>query len=453
MFLFKFGGTFSQIRNSLKIISRFSLVMFKKIKISQVLGIPGKGINHWDFGLLLIIVTSLIYSRFLLTISIAVLFAISLFFYFKKKDPLVAKKDSSWMYFPVIIAILYLLSIFYSENLDQAFESIKVKLLFILIPISLLRLKKISVRQVSIFYHLFIGLVLIGVCWSLIQIPYQKIDLVESYTKGEVIPTVIHHIRFSLLVAFAAVVCILSYFRQRIERILPRISYLIIALFFIGYLHVLAVRSGLVGVYIALFFLVGVTFTNKKKRKVKSICVIIAAILLVSAYKTVPSLQSKIDYTVYSLKIYGSGHQDIGNYSDSRRLVSYEAAIHVIKSHPLVGVGIGDLHDEIQRYYKEKHPEMADTYVHPHNQYLFSAVAIGIFGGLFILFFTVALIWHHFKNKDWLLVSFNLIWLLSFLVEDTLEMQIGVSAYLLFNYLGWRTDLQSEQAVLQPADS
>jgi hypothetical protein len=53
-----------------------------------------------------------------------------------------------------------------------------------------------------------------------------------------------------------------------------------------------------------------------------------------------------------------------------------------------------------------------------------------------MLFFNLYLLFYHFKQKSWHLVAFNLIFLFSFLVEDTLEMQIGVITYFFFNYLG-----------------
>ena len=201
------------------------------------------------------------------------------------------------------------------------------------------------------------------------------------------------------------------------------------------------------GFYLALGFIILLNFSNKKRTGLKLLTLLIVLVAMFATYKTVPSLKSKIDYTIYSLKIYSSGHEDVGMYSDSRRLISYEAAINIIKGHPVLGVGIGDVQDEMKAFYASNHPEMEGIYVHPHNQYLFTATAIGILGAIFLFFFNIALIIKHFNQRNWLLVAFNLILITSFLVEDTLEMQIGVNIYFLFNYLGWKSNQEANHAV------
>ena len=137
-----------------------------------------------------------------------------------------------WLILPAIVTLWYLFSFIYSEDLITAVKTTKVKALFILLPFILLSINTISKRQISYLYHCFLVLILVGSCWSLLQIPIQQIDLAENYSRGWVIPTVIHHIRFSLFVAFGAIICWFMIFRQPIERLLPRYGYLILAIFF-----------------------------------------------------------------------------------------------------------------------------------------------------------------------------------------------------------------------------
>jgi O-antigen ligase len=134
---------------------------------------------------------------------------------------------------------------------------------------------------------------------------------------------------------------------------------------------------------------------------------------------------------------------DIGIYSDSRRLISYEAALSLIQESPVFGTGIGDIRDEINLYYDEHYPTVDKANLQPHNQYLFTAAAIGIPGAIILFLFNILLIIRHIRLKNWLLVAFNLILIFSFLVEDTLEMQIGVAFYFFFNYLGWAPEKPS----------
>lgn len=336
-----------------------------------------------------------------------------------------------------LVTLAYLITVYYSDSIIGGLDAAKVKGMFLVIPYILLSLYRISEWQKKILFHTFCLVAIILAGWSLLQIPIQRINLTEYYAQGKVLPTAIHHIRFSLLVAFATVMLWLLGFRRPEWRILPRYAYLAIAALMTVYLHILAVRSGLAGFYAAMFFLVVVSFANGRRLGLKAGALILGIISVFAAFQFSPSLRAKVSYTVYSIDRYVSGAEDLGLYSDNRRLISYEAAIALIKKHPFIGVGVGDVRSRINEYYDAYYPNVDQTNLHPHNQYLFTAVAAGIPVALYLLIFNFMLLFQHFKRRDWLLVSFNIIWMISFLVEDTLEMQIGVIVYLFFNFLSW----------------
>ena len=413
----------------------------KQSRFLQLLRIQNKGISTLHFGFLAAILLSLFFSRFMLTVSIiglAIGLLIGKLYY---KTPIWQGKSKrlalKWMLLPAIVTLWYLVSFIYSNDLITAVKTTKVKALFVLIPSILLTLHNITKRQVSYLYHFFLFLVVVGSIWSLIQIPLQKINLTDYYSRGWVIPTVIHHIRFSLMTAFAAIISWFMVFRQPIEHLFKKPIYIALAVFFTVFLHVLAVRSGLIGFYIASIFLVILNLANGKKLLLKSLCIIIALAAIFAAYKSLPTLQSKVNYTLYSFDRLIHTNTDLGDYSDNRRILSYSAAVQVIKENPLFGVGVGDMQHEINKYYKTHYPAANMHGVQPHNQYLLTATGIGLTGMLYLLCFNFLILFFHFRKKNWLLVAFNLIFIFSFLVEDTLEMQIGVTTYLFFNYLGW----------------
>jgi len=78
-------------------------------------------------------------------------------------------------------------------------------------------------------------------------------------------------------------------------------------------------------------------------------------------------------------------------------------------------------------------PLSKDSRLRAHNQYLSIAVAFGIVG---LVWFLITLFYPIFlcgKSKSYLYVSFLLIAIVSFLTEDTLETQAGVTFYAFFN--------------------
>lgn len=402
----------------------------------QFLSIPEDRLSRLQFYTLLLVAACLFFSRYTLTVSLVFLLLVTLGGQFLHKRIRLA--SVAYFVLPAVLLVLYMISIYYSDSVAEGLAAMRAKTLFLVLPFTMLSLSMISFEQKKLFYHFFIFLTLITSAWSLIQIPVEHLHLQEIYARGQVIPTVVHHILFSMFGAFSAVCCWLLAFRRAAWRLTSPVVYGILAIYFTVFLHILAVRSGLAGFYGGMLFLVVLSFTNKRNIAAKTGLLLIVGVGIFAAYKWIPSLKSKIGYTFYSLKQYtGDNNGDIGLYSDSRRLISYEAAVELIREHPLTGVGIGDIKQEINAWYDIHYPQVDQDNLHPHNQYLFTAAAAGIPVALYLLAFNLLLLIRHIRARDWLLVAFNIILITSFLVEDMLETQLGVAVYLLFNYLGW----------------
>jgi O-antigen ligase len=119
-------------------------------------------------------------------------------------------------------------------------------------------------------------------------------------------------------------------------------------------------------------------------------------------------------------------------------LGSIQAGIELGKESPILGVGIGDIRTKTNDFLKKKYPELANLGLLPHNQYVFYFAATGLVGLLLFLFCTI---FPFFPNKaytDLFFCSVQFIFFSSFLVEHTLEAQIGTASYLFFMLLGLR---------------
>lgn len=128
--------------------------------------------------------------------------------------------------------------------------------------------------------------------------------------------------------------------------------------------------------------------------------------------------------------------RDINGHSLTMRFYFWDAAVKVIRVHPLAGVGTGDVQQELNKIYVQSHsPLEKEWYKRPHNQFLTIVVALGITG---LLVFLISLIYpivvfHRFLPV--LYWPFIILALVSFLLEDTLETQAGLSFYAVFNTL------------------
>ncbi|MDO9001710.1 MAG: O-antigen ligase family protein [Bacteroidota bacterium] len=128
--------------------------------------------------------------------------------------------------------------------------------------------------------------------------------------------------------------------------------------------------------------------------------------------------------------------RNINGHSLTMRLYFWKAAIIVIKKNSLFGVGTGDVQSALDKTYVETNsPLNEDWYKRPHNQFLTITVALGLFGLLIFLFsflYPIIILRKYFHALFW---PYCLILSLSFILEDTLETQAGLTFYAFFYVL------------------
>jgi O-antigen ligase len=195
------------------------------------------------------------------------------------------------------------------------------------------------------------------------------------------------------------------------------------------YLHLLSVRSGLLGFYLsAAYFILYFAFIKKKWKH--ALVALLATVMICSiAFIVSPTIKMKLGYMKFDLKEYM--HGNINGRSDAGRLMSQKISWDVVQKNIFIGVGMGDVEDEVKKEYQVQHPEIEQSQrFEPHNEFLFIAVGIGILG--LILFFTPIFSLFFVSNnyRKWLLGCGYIILLSSFFTEATLEMQIGVALFL-----------------------
>ena len=120
--------------------------------------------------------------------------------------------------------------------------------------------------------------------------------------------------------------------------------------------------------------------------------------------------------------------------SGSRVLV-WKAAVDIVKSNFIFGVGTGDAKDVMLEKYIEK--GMVSEYktnLNSHNQYFNTFIPLGIFGFAILVFILAAPFYFYYKRQQLLFKMFVLIAALNFLVESMLEVQAGV-IYFVFIYV------------------
>ena len=136
------------------------------------------------------------------------------------------------------------------------------------------------------------------------------------------------------------------------------------------------------------------------------------------------------EYSKYKLGENPSGH------TLTMRLEFWKTACYIIYKRPVFGVGTGDIQKSYDSMYKHTNSKLDPVWrLRCHNQYLAITVAFGFVGliiFLFYLFYPAILLR---KKLHYLYWPFFLIALLSFVTEDTLETQSGVTFFIYFQTL------------------
>jgi O-antigen ligase len=119
------------------------------------------------------------------------------------------------------------------------------------------------------------------------------------------------------------------------------------------------------------------------------------------------------------------------------RFLMWSSATDLIKEKPLFGFGTGDVQDELEKHYVE-HDYVSLTYwkntrFNAHNQFMETALALGIIG---LLVFVIGMIFglkEAIRNKNKLYIVFVILFLGSCLTESMLERQNGIVFFAFFN--------------------
>lgn len=123
-----------------------------------------------------------------------------------------------------------------------------------------------------------------------------------------------------------------------------------------------------------------------------------------------------------------------GGHSILQRIEFWKASFGIINNNFWIGVGTGDIDKAFKSYYENTQSELAIKWRHrAHNQYLAVFVTFGIVGLAWFLFSMIypAIILHKFNMYYYLV--FWIIIILSMIVEDTLETQMGVTLFAFLN--------------------
>lgn len=364
---------------------------------------------------------------------------------------LVYRRIANWALWPVFGSLvmvfgLHLLAGLHTDagNMDEYRFDLGLQLPFLTLPLSFWLLPALPSRYLRWLWLLLIGMTVLAAVGASINYLVHFREINELYIHSKVMPTEPEHIRFSLIITLSIAVGMLLIVQKAVRPVWQ--SWLKVAVvLMVLFLHVLAVRSGLMTFYALGCLTVFWLALKQQQWKKAALLALILILLPAFSYVAFPTFRNKLYNTQEDVsKVNQSGEGK--NFSIASRIYSYQAAMAVWQDNKLMGVGKPNLEGDMARRYARLYPELTpDFYILPHNQYLYNLAAYGLVG---LLVFCLGLFypawWARRKAAPLLAAQYISIGL-SFLVEYTLETQIGLAFVVFFLLLALQGSMPCEE--------
>lgn len=401
------------------------------------------------FSTCLLMVPAFIYSKALITICyiIFIILAGLIWWNTPKKEVLKPFLRSLPFSLFLIVFIQIVLSGINSADRAEWGHHLIMKLPFLVLPMAFYLFDKFEERQV-LFVHMWLIVVLtVSSIPVLLYYVQHQDEMIQLLGMGQAIPTPVEHVKYSMMSAYAVISAsvILLYFHQSFGTII-KVALAIMTLWLLLYMHILAVRTGLVIVYISCLALAILkSYENFSFKKL----VLNASLflgLIFSAIQFIPSLQTKVGYMKYDWEMLrqNGGQQ----YSDSDRIQSLKIGWKIFSDHPILGVGIGDLRQATKEEYaligRTEHIKL------PHSQFLHQIAGSGIVGLILYIIGFYGPFYFSNRKRAYFLGFLYLNYSLSFMVENSLERSFSTAFFLFFALISMNSQSSEKDPETSP---
>lgn len=348
----------------------------------------------------------------------------ALFFFVKRKEQFsfTALKRAGLI---SVVFVPFIVSIFYSFNVERAITYLIRSLPLLIIPLSFTFLQSENKRAIiRSFVPAFVvtnALYILLMLLYILQLGYLRSEhdlyyyysfiTYEFYNIGD------HPIYLSVQFAMALFLLIPNNFFNKIQKTILFLV-LFFGLFFLA-------RKGVILSFIIILPIYLGTIIKSKAVLIGSFLVVVMGFI---AFMFVPEIKNR-----YAELWSKEGYVKNEVTSTGIRLVLWENSLELIKESPVFGYGIGDNQELFALQMESKgYHILAYKKTNCHNQYLQFLLSIGLVG---LSFFVLSILWlfsFFYKNKVHLGLSLVSFFLMVFVSESFLERQNGIITYALF---------------------
>lgn len=299
---------------------------------------------------------------------------------------------------------------------------------YVIAAASLITINTLNIKNVLL--KLWVAIALISVLYPMFYYFINIQPTIEAFGKGQSMQTPMDtdHLRYSLFVCSSLpIIWQIDGWSKKFKIVLSIVTSIIVLF--------LSVRTGWVALCIIITFMVATTTYKNVKHLLLQLAVIVAVVAF--AYKMFPTIQRKIDYSLYDWKNI-SAQTYASNYSDANRYAINKTALQIIKENTTIHVGWINIPSKLHAAFIQQYPNAALTYDWPFNQYLFWYLGAGWWGCFaFIAWLLYGVVMGVQQKNRWF-IAWQVVMIASCFVECTLNFQYGIFLHAWVSALLWK---------------
>ncbi|MEJ0029484.1 MAG: O-antigen ligase family protein [Bacteroidota bacterium] len=334
---------------------------------------------------------------------------------FANKGRLILQNPLAWV-LPLFF-VLHVIGVFYSDNVSNAWSNIDKKVAFAFVPLIVVSAKPFTRDEIRWVMWLFAGACFAG---SLICL-FNAMFLSEGdwWLRASYVDLAagigIHPTYLSLYLLVSILIVFKTIKNQWMSAAL--IIYFLVFIVFLSS-RIVIVSTALVVIAVAI---------SNSRRNLMIACMAIMVIALfanrVSFYRNVQQ---------YTKENFSLPPAAMADNAITIRMSLLWLSIHAIREvNPIFGTGTGDVNDTIAALQDRYNIHNILNTSDPHNQYLHTYIALGTVGLLALLAVFLTPLWMLMKQREFLVASVIIVFMLISLTESLLELQKGIVLFTL----------------------
>lgn len=344
--------------------------------------------------------------------------------------------------------LLYVIGMSYSSNISFGAKVLETKLSLLVLPLVYAAYIDVTKEKINTYLKYFVfGCIFYAIiCFVYATYAYFKpvyVDLYGypyylgfNYFYYAYLSVFFHPSYTSMYSVFGLWIIIIGLLRKDIALNWKSISGII---FLSVFILLLSSKAGWIALFLIIIFSLGSLIVAKKIIQILYFLVpIIGFFLIFNVYNTssysdrLPKFENIIK--AFTEKDENNKKVTTSTDGNASRIFIWKASTHLFTQNWLTGLGTGDAKDELMKEYKNR--GMTTEYeiaLNSHNQFLSTAIAIGILGLLILflmLFYPFIL---SIKQHNYIIIGFTVLILINLMVESMFETQAGLVFYAFMN--------------------